>query len=266
VGDIKPTVASGPVLELRRASKIFGHVVALQDVSLQAHAGAVLAIVGDNGAGKSTMIKSLSGVYPLDAGELLIDGRPVNLASPAKARDHGIAIVFQNLALVECLDVAANMYLGRPLRRAWFFSNRRAMLNGAADTLAALGVRIPSVRVAVGVLSGGQRQGVAIARAVQQDSRIVLLDEPTAALGYRETRQIVAIIRQLRERGKAIVLVSHDLEMVVEVADTIQIMRLGRVQGVRKRAEFDRSEIVGLITGAIAADRDATGMSLRGDA
>jgi simple sugar transport system ATP-binding protein/D-xylose transport system ATP-binding protein len=147
------------------------------------------------------------------------------------------------------------MYLGRPLKRAGIFADRRAMINGAADTLAALKVRIPSVRVPVGVLSGGQRQGVAIARAVQQDARIVLLDEPTAALGYRETQQVIAIIRELREAGKAVVLISHDLEMVFDVADRIQVMRLGRVQGVRERANADRSEIVGLITGAIEADR-----------
>jgi ABC-type sugar transport system ATPase subunit len=244
-----------PVLELRHVSKAFGHVVALEDVSLKANAGSVLVIVGDNGAGKSTMIKVLAGVYPVDSGEVLIDGRSVSLSSPAKAREHGIAIVFQNLALVECLDVAANMYLGRPLRRAGIFADRRAMINGAADTLAALKVRIPSVRVPVGVLSGGQRQGVAIARAVQQDSRIILLDEPTAALGYRETQQVITIIRQLREARKAIVLVSHDLEMVFDVADEIQVMRLGRVQGVRRRESADRREIVGLITGAIEADR-----------
>ena len=248
-------MTAAPILELGHASKAFGHVVALEDVSLQAFAGSVLVIVGDNGAGKSTMIKVLAGVYPLDAGEVRVDGRAANLTSPAKAQELGIAVVFQNLALVECLDVAANMYLGRPLRRARFFADRHAMINGAADTLAALKVRVPSVRVPVGVLSGGQRQGVAVARAVQQDSRIVLLDEPTAALGYRETKQVITIIRQLRDAGKAVVLISHDLEMVFDVADRIQVMRLGRVQGVRRQAEADRREIVGLITGAIEADR-----------
>jgi ABC-type sugar transport system ATPase subunit len=246
-----------PILELRHVSKAFGHVVALEDVFLRAYPGSVLVIVGDNGAGKSTMIKILAGVYPVDRGEVLIDGRPVHLSSPARAREHGIAVVFQNLALVECLDVAANMYLGRPISRAGIFSDRRAMHEGAADTLRALKVRIPSVRVPVGVLSGGQRQGVAIARAVQQDARIVLLDEPTAALGYRETQQVIAIIRGLRDSGKAVLLISHDLEMVFDVADEIQVMRLGRVQGVRRRAEADKTEIVGLITGAIEPDRTA---------
>jgi ABC-type sugar transport system ATPase subunit len=246
-----------PALELRHVSKAFGHVVALSDVSLRVEAGAVTVIVGDNGAGKSTMLKVLSGVYPVDSGEMLINGKPTVLTGPAQAREQGIAVVFQNLALVECLDVAANMYLGRQIAKWGVFADRRAMIEGAADTLAALKVRIPSVRVPVGVLSGGQRQGVAIARAVQQDAPIVLLDEPTAALGYRETQQVITIIGQLRDAGKAVVLVSHDLAMVFDIADTIQVMRLGRVQGVRRRAEADRNEIVGLITGAIDADRDA---------
>jgi ABC-type sugar transport system ATPase subunit len=212
-------------------------------------------IVGDNGAGKSTIMKVLSGVYPVDSGELLIGGQPTVLTSPARARDMGIAVVFQNLALVECLDVAENMYLGRQLKRWGIFRDKKAMIERAADTLAELKVRLPSVRVPVGVLSGGQRQGVAIARAVQQDTPIILLDEPTAALGYRETQQVITIIRQLREAGKAVVLVSHDLSMVFDVADTIQVMRLGQVQGVRRRETADRNEIVGLITGAIDADR-----------
>ena len=252
----EPTAASQPALELRHASKAFGHVVALDDVSLRAERGSVTVIVGDNGAGKSTMMKVLSGVYPLDSGQLLVDGEPTSLASPARAREKGIAVVFQNLALVECLDVAANMYLGRQIRKFGIFADRHAMIEGAADTLASLKVRIPSVRVPVGVLSGGQRQGVAIARAVQQDTPIVLLDEPTAALGYRETQQVITIIGQLRDSGKAVVLVSHDLGMVFDIADTIQVMRLGRVQGVRRRGSADRNEIVALITGAIEADAD----------
>lgn len=244
-----------PALELRHVSKAFGHVVALNDVSLSFHRGEVSVIVGDNGAGKSTMMKVLSGVYPVDSGELLIEGKPTALDSPAKARDHGIAVVFQNLALVECLDVAENMYLGRQIKKWGIFADKKAMIDAAADTLTELKVRLPSVRVPVGVLSGGQRQGVAIARAVQQDTPIILLDEPTAALGYRETQQVITIIRQLRDAGKAVVLVSHDLSMVFDVADSISVMRLGRVQGVRRRASADRNEIVGLITGAIDADR-----------
>ena len=256
--DVQLTEASqSPALELRHVSKAFGHVVALNDVSLSFQRGEVSVIVGDNGAGKSTMMKVLSGVYPVDSGELLIGGKPAALNSPAKAREHGIAVVFQNLALVECLDVAENMYLGRQIKKWGIFADKKAMIDQAADTLTELKVRLPSVRVPVGVLSGGQRQGVAIARAVQQDTPIVLLDEPTAALGYRETQQVITIIQQLRDAGKAVVLVSHDLSMVFDVADVIQVMRLGRVQGVRRRTSADRNEIVGLITGAIDADRRA---------
>ncbi len=254
--DVQLTEPSqSPALELRHVSKAFGHVVALNDVSLSFQRGEVSVIVGDNGAGKSTMMKVLSGVYPVDSGELLIGGDATTLNSPAKAREHGIAVVFQNLALVECLDVAENMYLGRQIRKWGIFADKKAMIDQAADTLTELKVRLPSVRVPVGVLSGGQRQGVAIARAVQQDTPIVLLDEPTAALGYRETQQVITIIQQLRDAGKAVVLVSHDLSMVFDVADVIQVMRLGRVQGVRRRAAADRNEIVGLITGAVDADR-----------
>ncbi len=250
--------ASPPAtLELNHVSKAFGHVVALDDVSMKVESGEVTVIVGDNGAGKSTVMKVLAGVYPMDSGELLINGIPTTLTSPAKAREHGIAVVFQNLALVECLDVAENMYLGRQIKRWRVFADKKAMIEAAADTLTELKVRLPSVRVPVGVLSGGQRQGVAIARAVQQNTPIVLLDEPTAALGYRETQQVITVIQQLRDAGKAVVLVSHDLSMVFDVADSIQVMRLGRVQGVRRRETADRNEIVGLITGAIEGDRKA---------
>lgn len=243
-----------PILELRCASKSFGHVVALDCASLQAYAGEVVAVVGDNGAGKSTMIKLLAGVHTMDAGELLVGGEPVVLANPARAQQFGVSTVFQDLALVESLDVAANMYLGRPARKARVFADRRAMIEGAADTLRSLRVRVPSVRVPVGVLSGGQRQGVAIARAVHQQGRIILMDEPTAALGYRETLQVVDIIRELRAQGQAVVLISHDLELVFQVADRVQVMRLGRVHAVRRMSDTDRSEVVGLITGALAGD------------
>lgn len=243
-----------PILELRGASKAFGHVIALDGASVEAFPGEVLALVGDNGAGKSTMIKILAGVHPMDSGELFFDGERVELPGPAHARHLGIATVFQDLALVECLDVAANMYLGRPPRRWRFFVDRPSMLEGSADILQDLKIRLPSVRVAVGSLSGGQRQAVAIARAILQQGRVMLMDEPTAALGVRETQQVLDLIAELRARGQGVILVSHDLETVFRIADRIEVLRLGRVQGVRRIGETDRREIVGMITGAIRSD------------
>ena len=200
---------SSPTLELSAASKSFGHVNALVGASLAAHAGQVLALVGDNGAGKSTMIKLIAGVYSMDSGDLRINGERVELSSPAHAQALGVSTVFQDLALVEVLDIAANMYLGRPPRRAYWFVDRRKMIEHAADILQELGIRLPSVRVPVGILSGGQRHGVAVARAVLQQGDVILMDEPTAALGVRETEQVLAIIDEIRGRGKAVVLISH---------------------------------------------------------
>ncbi len=200
------------------------------------------------------MVKVLAGVYALDAGEYRIDDVPVPRADPRLVRNRGVSTVFQDLAIVETLDIAANMFLGEPIRFAKMFAARRRMIDASATTLRDLKIRVPSVRVPAGELSGGQRQGVAIARAVRQDTPIILMDEPTAALGVRETAQIGNIIRELKARGKAVILVSHDLEFVFEVADRLQVLRLGRVQGVRKVAETDRREVVSLITGAVAAD------------
>jgi ABC-type sugar transport system ATPase subunit len=255
-----PRPETAATLEMRDGSKAFGHVVALDRVSLACRRGEVLAIVGDNGAGKSTMVKVLAGVHQLDSGQLLIDGAPVKVSSPAQARALGISTVFQDLALVECLDIAANMYLGSPLTKHRWFVDRAAMIEGAADMLRDLRVRISSVRVPVGVLSGGQRQGVALARAVHQRGDIILMDEPTAALGVRETAQVLDMIDELRARGKAVILVSHDLEFVFTIADRIQVMRLGGVQGVRNRAETNRPEIVALITGISADERVGDGV------
>lgn len=239
-----------PRLELRDASKAFGYVVALQDASLAANAGEVVALVGDNGAGKSTLVKVLSGIHPMDSGTLYIDGAPVLIGNPRDAQVLGISTVFQDLALVEALDVAANIYLGQPLKRGPFV-DRRAMIEGAADLLRELRIRVPSVRVPVGTLSGGQRQGVAIARSVLRQGRVIIMDEPTAALGVRETRHVEEIISGLRSSGRAIILVSHDLELVFRAADRIEVLRLGRVQGVRRRDGTTREEIVGLITGLL---------------
>ena len=249
-----PAAGRPPMLEVAEAWKLFGHVTALKDVSLKAYAGEILAIVGDNGAGKSTLVKSMSGVYRLDRGDIAVDGQPVVKADPRMMGRLGLSTVFQDLALVETLDVATNMYLGQPLLRWGIVQRKTDMWNGAADTLRDLGVRLPSVRIPVGELSGGQRQSVAIARAVLANNPILLLDEPTAALGVRETAQVGHILQQLRSRGKAIIMVSHDLEFVFHNADRIQVMRLGAVQGVRTVKDTTREEIISLITGLRVSD------------
>jgi ABC-type sugar transport system ATPase subunit len=242
------------VLELRHVAKSFGHVVALRAVEMRVYSGEILALVGDNGAGKSTIVKILAGVYQPDDGEIRVRGTVVRRMNPRMAGLSGISTVFQDLGLVETLDVATNMYLGQPLTRFGIFAKRAAMYRGAAITLRDLQVRVPSVRIPVAELSGGQRQSVAVARAILVDHPIVLMDEPTAALGVRETRQVGKIIDNLKDMGKAVVIVSHDLEFVLEHADRVQAMRLGSVRGVRRRRDFNREEIVGLITGLVAGD------------
>lgn len=240
-------------LRVEGAWKLFGHVTALKNVDLEADAGRILAIVGDNGAGKSTLVKSITGLYRLERGRIIVDGVPVERPDPRLMKRLGLSAVFQDLALVESLDVATNMYLGQPLLRAGFLRRKAAMWENAAETLKSLGVRLPSVRVPIGELSGGQRQSVAIARAVLADNPIMLFDEPTAALGVRETAQVGQTLEELKARGKAIIVISHDLEFVLRHADRIQVMRLGSVQGVRNTADTTREELVGLITGLVSA-------------
>lgn len=249
-----PAERGVPALQVKDGWKSFGHVAALRGISLDAYPGEVLAIVGDNGAGKSTMLKVLAGVNALDKGTFTVGDTAVGKSDPRAMREHGIATVFQDLAIVETLDIAANMFLGQPLTRFRIFADRRAMLAEAAESLQDLGVRVPSVRVPAGELSGGQRQGVAITRAVRQRTPIILMDEPTAALGVRETAQVARIIRDLRDQGRTVIIVCHDLEFIYEVADRVQVLRLGRTQGVRDVATTSRSEIVALITGAQKAD------------
>jgi ABC-type sugar transport system ATPase subunit len=245
--------ATRPALELRGISKSYGHVAALREVDLVVNTGEMLGIVGDNGAGKSTMLKIISGVVIPDAGQILIDGKAVAIATPTDARAHGIATVFQDLALVECLDVATNMSLGMIPRKGPFVDRAR-MRAEASQVLADLDIRIGSVTMPVGLLSGGQRQIVAVARAIRMDSAMMLLDEPTAALGVRETAHVARIITGLRKTGKTVVCISHDLEFVFAHLDRIAVMRLGRCVAVRDIARTSREEVIGLITGAIAGD------------
>ncbi|MDX6424666.1 MAG: ribose transport system ATP-binding protein, partial [Gaiellaceae bacterium] len=218
---------------------------------LAAYPGENHAIVGDNGAGKSTMLKIMCGLYRADAGEILIDGQAVSVHGAAEAHSHGLGVVYQDLALVESLDVSTNMALGNLPRRGRILLNRRRMDREAAAVLDDLEVRVGSVKTAVGLLSGGERQIVAIARAVRRDTPIVLLDEPTAALGVRETANVGEILRQLRGQRKAIICISHDLEFVFGHADRISVMRLGNTVGTRAVADTTKDEIVGMITGTV---------------
>jgi D-xylose transport system ATP-binding protein len=235
--------------------KSYGHVKALQGVDLELRAGSITAIVGDNGAGKSTLISLLSGLRRPDRGTIELSGEPVVLQSPRHATEVGITTVFQNLALVNVRDVADNLYLGHEPTRLRWFVDRRAMRAGAREVLERLKVDCPDVRAQVGQLSGGQRQAIAVARAVLQGSRMFLMDEPTAALGMREADRVMALMNQLRDDGGAVLLVSHNIESVFSIADRIAVFRLGR-----KILEVDthatsREEIVGLIVGAKEGQR-----------
>jgi ABC-type sugar transport system ATPase subunit len=242
-----------PLLQARSISKRFGALQALADVDVDIHAGEVLAILGDNGAGKSTFIKILSGAYEPSAGTLLLDGAPVSFASPQDAADVGIATIFQELALSENLSIAENVFLGRELVRRVLgvpFLKRQAMKQKVAELLNTLEAHISDPEAAVGSLSGGQRQAVAISRALNLNARLVVMDEPTAALAVAETRKVLQLIRRLGEGGRAVILISHNMHDVFEVADRIVVFRRGRKIAERRRSETDPEEVVSFITGA----------------
>ena len=238
-----------PVLELRGVSKTFGAVQALFEVDFHVAKGEVMALVGDNGAGKSTLIKCIAGIHPIDEGEVVFDGEHVNIHGPKDAARLGIEVVYQDLALADNLDVVQNMYLGRE-RHDWAYRlNESAMERRSADTLAGLSVTtIRSIRQKVASLSGGQRQSVAVARAVMWNSRIVILDEPTAALGVAQTRQVLELVKRLAEQGLGVVLISHNLLDVFEVADRITVLRLGRNAADFNRREVTQDQVVHAIT------------------
>jgi D-xylose transport system ATP-binding protein len=243
-------VTDTPILELRGVSKSFGAVQALYEVDFHVSAGEVMALVGDNGAGKSTLIKCIAGIYSIDSGEVLFEGQPVSIHGPKDAARLGIEIVYQDLALADNLDVVQNMFLGReeqtgPLRSL----DELTMEKRANDTLASLSVTtINSVRQTVAGLSGGQRQSVAVAKAVMWNSRVVILDEPTAALGVAQTRQVLDLVKRLGEQGLAVVIVSHNLHDVFEVADSITVLRLGQNVAEYKRTEVTQTQVVEAIT------------------
>jgi ABC-type sugar transport system ATPase subunit len=237
-----------PALALRGVSKSFGAVRALSDVELTLRRGEVTALLGDNGAGKSTLVKILSGVHPADDGVIEFDGRPVSITSPTAARDLGIATVYQDLALCDNLDVVANLFLGREHSR--LLLSEELMEERALDLLRQLSAKIPSVRTPVAGLSGGQRQTVAIARSLVGDPSVVILDEPTAALGVAQTAEVLNLIEKLRDRGHAVMLISHNMADVHAVADTAVVLRLGRNNGVFSLDDTTPEELVAAITGA----------------
>ncbi len=251
--------ADVPALEVRGMTKHFGPVEALSDVDLAVHRGEVLALLGDNGAGKTTLTRCISGLYRPTAGTILVDGREVHIASPQDARDAGIETVHQGLALVGKLDVAANLFLNReirhrnPLLRAIGWLDKKAMREEAAKILERLNVRIPSPRAPIERLSGGQRQAVAIGRAIGWGRHIVIMDEPTAALGVEQSRHVNALIRTLREQGVAVLLISHNMQHVIETCDRAVVLRHGRKVGDVRIPDVTARDLVDLITGAVAA-------------
>jgi D-xylose transport system ATP-binding protein len=243
---------SAPMLELRGISKSFGVVQALADVDFEVRAGEVMALVGDNGAGKSTLIKCIAGIHPIDSGSVFFEGEEVHIHGPKDAVRHGIEVVYQDLALCDNLDVVQNMYLGREAHDLLQRLNEPEMEQQTVKTMTSLSVTtISSVRHRVASLSGGQRQSVAVARAVMWNSKVVLLDEPTAALGVAQTRQVLDLVKRLREQGLAVVLISHNLHDVFEAATRITVLRLGRNVGVYEREKTTQQEIVGAITAGV---------------
>ena len=240
---------AAPTLQLRGVTKSFGSVQALSEVDFEVRDGEVMALVGDNGAGKSTLIKCVAGIHPIDSGEVLFEGKQVNIHGPKDAARLGIEIVYQDLALCDNLNVVQNMYLGREAHDVLQRLNEPEMEHKTTTTLKSLSVTtIRSIRQVVASLSGGQRQSVAVARAVMWNSRVVILDEPTAALGVAQTRQVLDLVKRLGEQGLAVVLISHNLHDIFEVATRITVLRLGRNVGVYERAKSTQKEIVEAIT------------------
>lgn len=248
-----------PILQMRSVSKRFGAVQALSGVDFEVYTGEVVGLVGDNGAGKSTLVKIISGAYVPDSGQYLFEGKPVSISSPRDATDLGIETVYQDLALCDNLDVVANLYLGR--------EKTRPMIPGLVNTIDEIGmeqnavrvindlhVRIPSVRSPIATLSGGQRQSAAVARAVMWNSKVVLLDEPTAALGVEQTRQVKDLIRRLRERNLGVVVISHSLADIMDISDRIIVLRLGRRVATFDTKRTNAEQVVAAITGATVGE------------
>ncbi|AXI77343.1 ATP-binding cassette domain-containing protein [Peterkaempfera bronchialis] len=243
-----------PILSLTQVNKSFGPAHVLKNVDFHAYPGEVMALVGDNGAGKSTLTKCIGGIHPVDSGEFRFEGRPVRVHEPRDASALGIEIVYQDLALCDNLDIVQNMFLGRE-ERSGLVLDRAAMEEKALQTLESLSVRtVTSVRQRVASLSGGQRQTVAIARAVLWNSKVVILDEPTAALGVAQTRQVLDLVRRLADAGLAVILISHNMNDVLSVADRVSVLYLGQLAAEVRRADIDHTRIVELITAGRSGD------------
>lgn len=247
------------VLEARNVVKTYGHVTALDGVDFELRAGEILAVVGDNGAGKSTLIKTLTGAVHPTSGDILLDGAPVHFKGPLDARHAGIETVYQDLAVAPALDIAANLFLGRELRAPGLLGSlfhrldKKRMREEARRAMGGLKFRLPAIDNPVESLSGGQRQGVAVARAALFARKLVIMDEPTAALGVRETGQVLELIRSIRDRGLPVVLISHNMPNVFDIADRIHIMRLGRRAAVVTPKTHSMNDVVAIMTGAANA-------------
>jgi simple sugar transport system ATP-binding protein len=248
-----------PLLEARGIVKSFGKVRALRGADFSVYAGEVVALIGDNGAGKSTLVKTLSGVHPPDAGEIIFEGEPVTFHTPEDAHALGIETVYQDLALAPDLESAANLFLGREALRGGVlgklgFLDNRAMRKRTKEAFTTLGVGVQDVEAAVATFSGGQRQGVAVARAVTWASKVVFMDEPTAALGVVQTRKVLELIRRVRDHGLAVVLISHNMPDVIAVSDRVEVLRLGERVAQFKTSETTIEGLVGAMTGALSRE------------
>jgi D-xylose transport system ATP-binding protein len=246
---VSTTTTLAPVLSMTGVSKRFGAVQALKDIDFDVAAGEVVALVGDNGAGKSTLVKTIAGVYSPDGGTVVFDGSPVTIHSPSEAQALGIATVFQDLALCDNLDVVGNLFLGNEVLRGRAL-DEVTMEQESWRLLRELSAKIPSVRIPVASLSGGQRQTVAIARSLLGAPKVVMLDEPTAALGVAQTAEVLNLVERLRENGLGVILISHNMSDVMAVADRVAVLRLGRNNGVFRVADTTSQEIIAAITGA----------------
>jgi simple sugar transport system ATP-binding protein len=261
VRDDDNPLAPPPILEARDIFKTYGHVNALQGANFAVYPGEVVALIGDNGAGKSTLTKVISGVIKPDSGELRFEGQPVEIGTPGAAQRLGIETVYQDLALAPDLDGAANVFMGRELVKPGLLGklgvlDKRAMREQAESSFVDLGVAVKDADAAVAYLSGGQRQGVAVARAASWASKVIIMDEPTAALGVVQTANVLDVIRRVRDRGLSVVLISHNMPDVMQVADRIEVLRLGRRVARFKKDEATLESLVGAMTGAIVHEEE----------